>query len=220
MTATCLAALEVTVTAAVVSFRNPLYAGVQVGLPCPPPATVGGLLAAAVGGWQHVDSGLRFAMAFHARGAGVDLETYHPLDASGQKTSPTPRNREFLADVELTIWLMDEIDQWYRALRRPVWPMRLGRSQDLVGISLRKVSLHLAAGAQRRAVVAEAPGAAGTLLRLPTSVALGRDRTRWDSYRFDITGRSESLVPDTWSTDDGQAVAVLPAIHPVSAFRT
>ena len=82
-------ALELTVTAPVVSFRNPLYDGLQVGLPCPPPSTVGGMLAAAAGGWDCVPDDTRFAMAFHAAGAGRDLETYHPLGSPGTPTNVT-----------------------------------------------------------------------------------------------------------------------------------
>ena len=118
-------ALEVRVTAPVVSFRNPLYSGVQVTLPCPSPATVGGMLAAAAGGWQHVDPALAFAMTFHARGRGTDLETYHPLDASGKKASPAPRTREFLAGAILRVWLFDDVELWRSRLRRPRWPLRL-----------------------------------------------------------------------------------------------
>lgn len=208
-------ALEVTLTAPVVSFRNPLYSGVQVTLPCPPPATVGGMLAAAAGGWSEVDPRLSFAMAFHARGKGTDLETYHPLDASGKKASPAPRNREFLADVTLRVWLFDDLELWQRRLRRPRWPLRLGRSQDLVGIALRPVVARAEPGAQGPAVRSAGPGdAPGTLLRLPTAVATDRARTRWDSYRFDATGRAEAVVPGSWSTVDGQALVRLPSPHP------
>lgn len=213
-------ALEVTFTAPVVSFRNPLYAGVQVSLPCPPPATVGGALAAAAGGWAQVDPGLRFAMAFRAGGKGMDYETYHPLDGSGKRTSPTPRNREFLTDARLTIWLVDEPELWRRRLRRPVWPLRLGRSQDLVGLEMHQVSLRAAPGAQRHAVVPDERGAPGTLLRLPTAVAHGRGRTQWDAYRFDSSGRAERPVTDSLSTDDGQAVALLPCTHPDTGLRS
>jgi CRISPR-associated Cas5-like protein len=212
-----IAAVEVTVTAPVTSFRNPLYAGVQVGLPCPPPATVGGMLAAAAGGWDAVDPGLRFAMAFHARGLGEDLETYHPLDASGKKADPTPRIRHFLADVTLTVWLVEDPDRWERRLRRPVWPLRLGRSQDLVGLRVRRVSLDQAAGGQGTAVVPAAATRIGTLLRLPTAVALDRSRTRWDDYRYDATGHAEAVVSDAWSDQHGRAVALLPPTHPVHA---
>ena len=207
-------ALEATFTAPVVSFRNPLYAAVQVTLPCPPPATVGGLLAAASGGWQRVDPGLRFAMAFRSDGAGVDYETYHPLEGSGKSTSPIPRNREYLTAARLTVWVLDEPELWLRRLRRPVWPLRLGRSQDLVGLEVREVTLRETPGVQHGAVVSDAPGVLGTLLRLPTAVSPGRDRTRWGAYRFDATGRAENPVAESLSTEQGQAVALLPPTHP------
>jgi CRISPR-associated Cas5-like protein len=219
MTVTATAALEVTLTAPVVSFRNPLYAGVQVSLPCPPPATVGGLLAAAAGGWPQVDPGLRFAMAFRSGGKGVDYETYHPLDATGKKASPAPRNREFLTNAVLTLWLLNEPEAWRRRLRRPVWPLRLGRSQDLVGIRMEHVALRQEPGAQRSAVVPDGAGTAGTLLRLPTAITPGRDRTQWDAYRFDPSGCSEHPITGSWSTPDGRAVTLLPTSHPATGLR-
>lgn len=211
------AALEVTVTAPVASFRNPLYAGVQKVLPCPPPATVGGMLAAAAGGWDRVDPQTRFAMTFHARGSGSDLETYHPLEASGRRADPTPREREFLADVTLTIWILAELDRWERRLRRPAFPLRLGRSQDLVAIRSRRVSLAAAPGRQRAAIVPREASEQGTLLRLPVAVSLDRARTRWRDYRFDATGRANGVIRDGWSTADGQAVVPLSPTHPVHA---
>ncbi|MEV5412909.1 CRISPR-associated protein Cas5 [Thermopolyspora sp. NPDC052614] len=209
-------ALRVTVCAPVASFRNPLFAGVQVALPCPPPATVGGMLAAAAGGWQAVHPGTRFAMAFHARGTGVDLETYHPLDATGKKAERTPRNREFLTDVTLTLWLVEDVDLWWRRLRRPVWPLRLGRSQDLVSVQARRVTLRPGPGRQGGAVLPEDVGSAagGRLLRLPTAVSFDRQRTRWDGYRFDVSGRSDAEAESEWADEDGTAVALLPSTHP------
>ncbi|MEU7002680.1 CRISPR-associated protein Cas5 [Nonomuraea sp. NPDC046570] len=215
MTATKSTALEATVTAPVASFRNPLYAGVQVTLPCPSPATVGGLLAGAAGRWDAVDPRLRFAMAFRSGGKNIDYETYHPLDASGKKASPTPRHREFLAGAVLTLWLPEDTDIWWRRLRRPVWPLRLGRSQDLVGISLRLVHLTPEPGELRSAIVPDEAGVpGGTPLRLPTAIGPRRDRTKWDTYRYDSSGLSQTLVPGSRSTEDGQAVALLPVCHP------
>lgn len=209
-------ALRVTVTAPIVSFRNPLYAGVQIALPCPPPSTVGGMLASAAGGWAAVDPRLRFAMAFRARGKGVDLETYHPLEATGKKADPTPRERGFLADTTLTLWLVTDLEVWERRLRRPVWPLRLGRSQDLVAVRTRRVVLRTGPGRQGGAVLPEGmvPRPAGTLLRLPTAVSLDRGRTRWDGYHFDADGRGESMVTCDWADPDGQAIALLPQVHP------
>lgn len=208
------AALEVTLTAPVVSFRNPLYASVQVCLPCPPPSTIGGLLAAACGGWPELAVDLRFAMAFHARGGGTDLETYHPLEAGGKRADPTPRNREFLADVTATVWLLDEPGWWARRLRRPVWGLRLGRSQDLVGIGTRLVTLVDRPGRQGAAVLPDATNCQGTRLRLPTAISLDRARTRWDDYRFDSTGRATAQIAAGWSDPDGRAVVPLPPTHP------
>jgi CRISPR-associated Cas5-like protein len=211
------AALEVTVTAPVASFRNPLYAGVQVALPCPPPATVGGMLAAAAGGWGNLDPELRFAMAFRARGSGTDLETYHRLEASGRKADPTPRAREFLADVTLTVWLVDDLERWERRLRRPVYALSLGRSQDLVGVRTRRTLLRAEPGEQHAALVPLRDAEHGTMLRLPTAVALDRSRTRWDDYRYDATGRPGATARTGWSTADGQAVVMLPPTHPTHA---
>lgn len=206
-------ALEVTVTAPVASFRDPLYAKVQVGLPCPPPATIGGMLAAAAGCWSNVDQKLRFGMAFCARGAGTDLETYHPLDSRGRKAEPTPMHREFLADVHLTLWLVDDLDLWERRLRRPVWPLRLGRSQDLVGIKVRRTPLVAAPGTQGYALIPAEHTERGRLMRLPTAVSLDRSRTRWDSYRYDLAGRADTAVGEL-SAPDGRAVMLLPPTHP------
>jgi CRISPR-associated protein Cas5t len=206
-------ALEVEVTAPVASFRNPLYAGVQAGLPCPPPATIGGMLAAAAGGWQRVPQALCFAAAFTAAGAGTDLETYHPLDARGRGTDPTPKDREFLAGVMLTLWITEDLGLWERALRRPVWPLRLGRSQDLASARTQRIRLTPGTGHQRQAIMPAELTVAGTLLRLPTAVSTDRARTRWDAYRYSAAG-SEAQIEGCWVTDDGQAVALLPPVHP------
>lgn len=212
-------ALQVDVTASVVSFRDPLYSGVQVGLPCPPPATVGGMLAAAAGGWPRVDPGMRFAMAFRALGEGVDLETYHPLDATGKPADATPKERDFLAAVTLTVWLTDQLRMWRTALRRPIWPLRLGRSQDLVSApTVRRVELATGRGRQGCAVVPADRSVVGTLLRLPTSVSHDRSRTRWEPYRHHRRG-TDAELDDALVTPDGQAVFLLPPTHPTQFDR-
>lgn len=207
-------ALEVTVTAPVASFRNPLYAAVQYGLPCPPPATVGGMLAAAAGGWHAVPAGTRFAMAFRAAANGEDLETYHPLAAKGAKPDPKPVTRHFLVDVELTIWLVDRIDWWQRVIRRPAWPLRLGRSQDLATARTRVVPLTEGAGSQGRAVLPRDTAPRGLDLQLPTAVSLDRDRTRWDPYRYASGGWPGPVAVSGLVAPDGQAVVLLPTTHP------
>lgn len=207
-------ALEVAVTAPVVSFRNPFYAGVQVCLPCPPPSTVGGFLASTAGGWHRVPPATRFAMTFTARGSGIDLETYHPLDSRGAASDPVPKDREFLAAVTLTIWLAEDLDLWERAVRRPVWPLRLGRSQDLASARTRRVELAAGPGFQRQALLPENLGKAGLVLRLPTAISEDRSRTRWDGYRYAANGDARDRIDADYVTEDGQAVALLPPVHP------
>ncbi|MFJ2954633.1 CRISPR-associated protein Cas5 [Streptomyces sp. NPDC087270] len=211
-------ALQATVSAPIVSFRNPLYDGLQVGLPCPPPSTVGGLLAAAAGGWDRVPPSTRFAMAFHAAGHGIDLETYHPIAGPGIETNTTIKDRDFLARTTLTIWLTEDLDLWRRALRAPAWPLRLGRSQDLASVRVQTVELVPGAGVQGHAIVPDdVPGATGTRIRLTTAIAHTRARTHWDGYRYAPTG-STARIDTGNATAEGQAVALLPATHPDRVF--
>jgi len=210
------AALEITVTSPVVSLRNPVYRGVQVGLPCPPPSTVGGFLASAAGGWRRMPVHTRFAFTFAAEGSGVDLETFHPLDARGTASIPAPQDREFLADAVLKIWLTEDLDLWERALRRPVWPLRFGRSQDLASARTSRVDLAPGTGAQGHALVPEELTTAGTKMRLPTAISEDRSRIRWDAYRYAKTGTAVSQPPVAagYVTSSGQAVVFLPPTHP------
>lgn len=213
-------ALELTVTAPIVSFRNPLYGGLQVGLPCPPPSTVGGMLAAAAGGWPQVPVRTRFAMAFHAAGTGIDLETYHPLGGPGTQTNTTIKDREFLAHIVLTVWLTEDIDLWRRVMRRPVWPLRLGRSQDLVAVRARSVDLVEGAGEQDHAIVPDdVPDAGGTRMRLTTIISLDRARSTWESYRYASAGAGVRINTGL-ATEHGQAVALLPPVHPTQMVST
>jgi CRISPR-associated Cas5-like protein len=207
-------ALEITVTAPVVSFRDPAYAGVQAGLPCPPPSTVGGFLASAAGGWQQMPSATRFAVTFVSRGSGTDLETYHPLAARRADSLPVPKDREFLAAATLTIWLVADLDLWEAALRRPVWPLRLSRSQDLASARTRRVELASGTGFQRQAIVPAELTRAGTRLRLPTVIAEDRSRTRRDDYRYAARGAGTDPVRFDYVTPDRQALAMLPPTHP------
>lgn len=206
-------ALEVTVTAPVASFRNPLFVNLQVGLPCAPPSTIGGMLAAAAGGWHRVPASTRFAMAFHARAEGTDLETSHPLSRQGKRTSPTPKERDYLWGVEVTLWLVDELDRWEQRLRRPVWPLTLGRSQDLATARTRRIDLHERPGRQGRALLPEEAAAEGEHLRLTTAITTDRAHTRWDTFRYARHG-SDLSAHHGLSTPDGQAVVLLPPAHP------
>ncbi|EFC81106.1 CRISPR-associated protein Cas5 [Parafrankia sp. EUN1f] len=217
-------ALQVTVTAPIVSFRNPLYSSVALCLPCPPPATVGGLLAAVAGGWEEVDPGLRFAMAFTAEATGIDLETFHPLEQQGKRTDPVPRERHFLAGAKLTIWLVDDVELWRARFRRPVWPLRLGRSQDLATARTTTVTLRRGQGRVGGALLPADIPSGGTLLQLPTAISRDRSRTRWEPYRHHRSVGGGRLGPDAarhtavegWAAPDGRAVCFLPSAHPAT----
>ncbi|QEV16559.1 CRISPR-associated protein Cas5 [Streptomyces alboniger] len=216
-------ALEITVTAPIASFRNPLYQGMQVGLPCPPPSTVGGMLAATVGTWDKVPENTRFAMTFTAKGSGTDLESYHPASAKPAYRNATIKDRDFLTHITLTTWLTAELDMWEAAIRTPVWPLHLGRSQDLASARTRRVHLtEQRSGPQGHAVIPHTTPADplttdnGEQMRLPTSISFNRARTKWDIYRYASTGTDAAIDAD-YVTETGQALILLPPAHPVHA---
>lgn len=145
-------ALRVELHAPVASFRDPLFPGFTRCLPVPPPSTLRGMLAAATG--RQVET-VALGVAAHAEGQGIDTETYHPIAADGTnpaiggrvragKGGVTVRDRPFLADLRVTLWIpIPDAERIAGALRRPVWGLRLGRSQDLVHIrALTWTTLH------------------------------------------------------------------------------
>jgi CRISPR-associated protein Cas5t len=169
------------------------------------------------GGWAKVDPRLRFAMTFSSQATGVDVETYHPLAAAGPKADPTPRDREFLAGITLTLWLFEDLDEWARRFRRPIWPMRLGRSQDLAAACTRRVSLEHGPGRQGTALLPwkSGIGLPGMRLQLPTAISLDRARTRWGSYLHHAAGGGACVdMPEALCDADGRAVVPLTPVHP------
>ena len=218
--------LEVTIGAPVTSFRNPLFSSVTHTLPCPPPSTVAGMLGAARGGVQHLPRPTRFAYAFHAEGQGVDLETYHPLTGAGakrgygQKGGPKPAERGFLYGCELHVWLQDDLDGWERALRAPVWPLKLGRSQDLIDAPrVTRVPLQRTTEARLGDAVVPVERLAQPLppgpqrIRMPAEVSTDRERTRWVECIYAPNGSEAVVSPDAEqpqglaTTQEGQIVA-------------
>ncbi|HEV8652417.1 MAG TPA: CRISPR-associated protein Cas5 [Actinomycetes bacterium] len=185
-------AVRARLLAPVASFRDPMFPGLQAGLLVPPPATVRGLLAAAWGSYERLGR-VHVGIAFRIGGEAMDLETYHPLNTDGRMRfpgvdkGPTPLERHLVVDAELTVWAIhDNPEACAAALRRPVWALHLGRSQDLVHlvdidvVELRTVDR----GRQGFALVpvGAVPRGTGDEYRLATWVAADRRRTRYEDF--------------------------------------
>jgi CRISPR-associated protein Cas5t len=135
---------RVTLLAPVAAFRDPfLVTGRIPSAPCPPPSTVYGLCSAALGDFPPRDRFFVGLITRHVARA-TDKETHHPaelhfgratLGTSGLRkaieSTPNAVDRDFLYGVELELYLPRPIGA---AFRKPVWPMLLGRSQDLAEV--------------------------------------------------------------------------------------
>jgi CRISPR-associated protein Cas5t len=208
--------------APVASFRDPLFPGLSHGLQVPPPSTVRGLLAAATGEEAEL---LAFGMAAWAEGSGVDAETYHPIAADGAnpaisgrvragKGGMTIRDRPFLAHVHLTVWLPGEDGaRIAAALRRPRWPLRLGRSQDIVHplriehTTLRRAENAVVDHALAPASAHNVPSA--VVHRMAASVSTDRLTTNWTDLLWCDAPTGIHPVHDAYEDDRRQAVWLL-----------
>jgi len=159
---------RVTIEAPVASFRYPHFLiGRRPTFDMPPPSTVHGLIAAALGEWPEFS--VRFAYRFEFRSRVSDLEHqhiierftgtksrftepdpfWHPLPVEAGRRAkkkppqappiPTstlmtvqPHLRDFLFDVSLLLYL--DPPELGSAFRSPVFPLSLGRSQDLASV--------------------------------------------------------------------------------------
>ena len=142
-------AARVEVRAPVTSFRHPFFVtGRQPTLLIPPPSTVFGHCASALGAWPDPDA-FFFGIHFTFRSRAQDLEHQHITQALGAKTKTfvqTPSGparatteitvqpvcRDFLFDVRMTLYLPLDLAAAFRA---PVHTVVLGRSQDLAEIT-------------------------------------------------------------------------------------
>lgn len=211
-------AVRVELFAPVASFRDPMFPRMGRCLPVPPPSTVRGLLAAATG---EIGYAPELGISARADGDGEDLETYHPVNTDGTnpaaagrvaavKGGTTIRPREFLASVRLAVWVPGGDGQRVAAaLRRPVWPLRLGRSQDLAHV-LGVHHVTLAPTDVARVGHALAPAGAHDIpdassLRLADTVRPDRASTRFASYLWCAAGGSEAPVRQAMRDGD-QAV--------------
>jgi len=128
------------------SFRYPFFVvGRQPSYEVPPPATIYGLICAAVGEW--IDPGpLQFGYWFTHAGRTDDLEHAHIVSAGGAafavagvafrtniQGTVQPTRREFLLHPRLTLYVAGEA--FAQAFRSPAYSITLGRSQDLAMVS-------------------------------------------------------------------------------------
>jgi CRISPR-associated protein Cas5t len=115
------------------SFRHPqLVTGMQPTLPLPPPSTIYGLVAAAAGRWVDPKE-CRLAYVFKSNGRARDLETIYQFSKSSSARS-TVVLREWLADWRL--WLYFSERSWAEAFGEPVFPLTLGRQQELAHVEV------------------------------------------------------------------------------------
>lgn len=169
---------RVTVEAPVVSFRYPHFLiGRQPSFDMPPPSTVYGHIASALGEWPSFP--VEFAYHFHSRSRGSDLEHQHIINRTSgkfpgdipdplwrpperpkgkkftkkelqprllEKTTEAvvqPHLRDFLFGITWTLYL--DPPELAEAFRSPVFPVVLGRSQDLACVvSVEMVTLDAA----------------------------------------------------------------------------
>jgi CRISPR-associated Cas5-like protein len=190
-----LAAWRAEFYAPVASFRDPLFPGLTHGLPVPPPSTVRGMLAAATG---EPAEPVRLGMAAWSEGGGVDTEKYHPIAADGTNPSSggkvrsvkggaTVKDRPFLVGVHLTLWIPEPDGRRIAAaLRRPRWPLRLGRSQDIVHVKdVSPVTLEpVTEAAVDHAVAPQHGHTVGQAISYTMATGISADRltTTWADY--------------------------------------
>lgn len=154
--------------APITSFRYPHFlVGRQASYEMPPPSTIYGHIASAVGDWIDPRP-IRFAYTVSHVARGMDLEHQHiisrypPEKLSREERakltrwrranelvvggSVQPTLRDFLFGLDLMLYLAPV--ELGAAFRRPVFPVVLGRSQDLACVvSVEEIELERVAGA-------------------------------------------------------------------------
>ncbi len=139
---------RVVVEAPVTSFRHPFFVtGRQLTFDFPPPSTIFGHCASALGKWPERDT-FFFGLHFTNQARGADLEHEHITTALPPRTKTMvstgegpvratteitvqPVRRDFLFGAKMTLYLPPEVGG---AFRSPVHTVVLGRSQDLAEV--------------------------------------------------------------------------------------
>jgi CRISPR-associated protein Cas5t len=141
--------LKVEIDGVTTSFRHPHFlTGRQPTYPLPPPATIFGHIASALGVYPNPDA-IRFAYSFTCAGQVDDMENIYLLSigrsvpreakaffwphAVNVSAAMNPVLRQVLFQPHLTLYLDAPgiLDDLYEAFRSPKYMVVLGRSQDL-----------------------------------------------------------------------------------------
>lgn len=144
--------LKIELEGVTTSFRYPHFmVGRQPSYAMPPPATIYGHIASALGDYPERKE-VRFAYSFSYAGKGDDLESIHMAEVKPgwiDKKAGIPRNleavinplpREIFLAPRLSLYLdVPNLEAWHKAFREPRYPVLLGRSQDLASYSTVKL---------------------------------------------------------------------------------
>jgi CRISPR-associated protein Cas5t len=144
--------VKVVIQAPTTSFRYPHFLiGRQPSFDMPPPSTIYGHVASALGELPRADS-FRFGYDFRFVSKAKDLEHQHIITAASKRSGASveatvqPHWRDFLFKPQLTLYL--DNPSLGAAFRSPVFCVILGRSQDLAEIvSVDEIELEEQAGA-------------------------------------------------------------------------
>lgn len=178
--------VRVVVHAPVTSFRHPFFVtGRQPTFDVPPPSTIHGHCASALGAWPDPQQ-FFFGIHFSYRSRGRDLEHQHITEALGSSRLRIPVSggearattgvtvqpvvRDFLFDVRMTLYLPPALAD---AFRRPAYPVIIGRSQDLAEV-VAVEEIELARSDRVRLEHTLLPQSARRCVRLGTTVLLSR----------------------------------------------
>lgn len=141
-----LSALRLIIEAPVTSFRYPHFlVGRQVTYDMPPPSTIYGHIASALGELPDPRS-FQFGYEFTFKGRCSDLEHQHVITAGGRafeaegrkhrtsiQATIQPHLRDFLFGARLVLYVTRP--DWIDAFQSPTFCVILGRSQDLACVS-------------------------------------------------------------------------------------
>lgn len=159
------------------SFRYPIFiSGFQPSLPVPPLSTIYGFLSAARGEIVKPSS-TGIGYIFDSKGKFVDLETVYELGGYLNAKSNVCK-REVLVEPEMYLYVTDKSLEKY--LRKPCYPMLLGRSIDLCmiddikTIKLKKTKSRIKVG--KSIIPFDVEGIYGMLQALPVHLTEGTPR--------------------------------------------